>query len=550
MQQDRRKRARRVRESAARFAFDQPHPEQLDNGDEERFPTRIASYTKGLPHNAQGEVDGAAYDALLTAIESTEPGDFEAIPLGDPASCPSGRGRRLVNPQSGLAFDLEGPDAQALTIPPAPRFDSAQEGAEMAEVYWMALLRDVHFSDYATDATVAEAASDLSLMSDFRGPKEGGQVTPAVLFRGFTPGDLAGPYVSQFLLRDFNYGTLRVSQRQQTAKPGVDYVVDPEEWLRIQNGCDPGIARIDQLEVDGDGNPIMRYARNARDLATYVHFDALYEAYLNACLILLDSPPAEDPQGMTAPFDPGNPYVASRNQDGFGTFGPPHVLSLVCEVATRALKAVWWQKWGVHRRLRPEEFGGRVQAVRSRSADYPIDPELLESPVLDRVESQFGSYLLPLAFPEGSPVHPAYGAGHATVAGACVTVLKAWFDESTRIADLFPPVTANEAGDGLDEYTGADAGELTVGGELDKVAANVSIGRNMAGVHWRSDYTESVRLGERLAIQILQEQANTYNEDFAFTLTTFDGDPVVIDRSSGRDRGGRFEREEEAPAPT
>ena len=36
--------------------------------------------------------------------------------------------------------------------------------------------------------------------------------------------------------------------------------------------------------------------------------------------------------------------------------------------------------------------------------------------------------LLPMAFPEGSPMHPAYGAGHATVAGGCVTMLKAFFE--------------------------------------------------------------------------------------------------------------------------
>jgi hypothetical protein len=539
--QDRRKRARRLREDAAKFAFKQPHPEQRDNGDEGRFPTRFASYSKGLPHDDQGEVDSAAYDALLAAIDSGDPGDFEAIPLGDPAGCPTGRGRRLVNPQAGLAFDLEGPDAQAVTIPPAPTFDSAENAGEMVELYWMALLRDVHFNDYATNPSVAAAAAELSGLSDFRGPKEDGQVTPAVLFRGFTPGDLAGPYVSQFLLRDFNYGTLRVSQRQQTAIPGVDYVTDPAEWLRIQNGCDPGVARADQLDS------VMRYARNARDLATYVHFDALYEAYLNACLILLESPIAEDPPGGTAPFDPGNPYVASANQDGFGTFGPPHVLSLVTEVATRALKAVWWQKWGVHRRQRPEEFGGRIQSVRTGAADYPIDDDVLQAPVLDRVESEFGSYLLPLAFPEGSPTHPAYGAGHATVAGACVTILKAWFDESTRIADLFQPVTANAEGDGLEPYTEADAGELTVGGELNKVASNVSIGRNMAGVHWRTDYTASVRLGEQIAIQILQEQAETYNENYSFTLTTFDGETVVIDDTRGPAGGGRFAREDEAP---
>src|SRR5262249_51657696 len=152
------------------------------------------------------------------------------------------------------------------------------------------------------------------------------------------------------------------------------------------------------------------------DLATYVHFDALYEAYLNACLILLD---------MGAPFDPGNPYTDSRTQTGFGTFGGPHILSLVTEVATRALKAVWYQKWFVHRRLRPEAFGGLIHNQLKHKlpagVEYPIHPDILKTTpgsVLDRVNQYnllpihggHDTYLLPMAFPEGSPTHPAYGA--------------------------------------------------------------------------------------------------------------------------------------------
>jgi len=40
------------------------------------------------------------------------------------------------------------------------------------------------------------------------------------------------------------------------------------------------------------------------------------------------------------------------------TFGGPHVLSLLAEVSNRALKAVWFHKWYVHRTLRPEAYGG------------------------------------------------------------------------------------------------------------------------------------------------------------------------------------------------
>lgn len=74
------------------------------------------------------------------------------------------------------------------------------------------------------------------------------------------------------------------------------------------------------------------------------------------------------------------------------------------------------------------------------------------------------------------------------------------------------------------------AGEaaLTVGGELNKVAANVAIGRNMGGVHWRTDYTESLKLGETVAIAILEEQKLCYSERHSLSLTKFDGTSVMI----------------------
>lgn len=136
-----------------------------------------------------------------------------------------------------------------------------------------------------------------------------------------------------------------------------------------------------------------------------------------------------------------------------------------------------------------------------------------------------GTYLLPQAFPEGSPMHPAYGAGHAVVAGACVTVLKAFFDESHKIKN---PVVPSNDGKILEAYTGAGKDELTVGGELNKLAGNISIGRNLAGVHWRTDYTKSVELGEQIAIGILREQSLCYNEDHSFSLTRFDGKGIKI----------------------
>lgn len=174
-----------------------------------------------------------------------------------------------------------------------------------------------------------------------------------------------------------------------------------------------------------------------------------------------------------------------------------------------------------------------------------IDREILDALTTGTLSPHFpAGYLLPQAFEEGAPIHPAYGAGHATVAGACVTILKAWFDESDVFdPDVFPiaqpilrekrrPKVVDPADltcTTLANYV-APLGEqsLSIGGELNKLAANIALGRNAAGVHWRSDYTESIKLGEAIAIGILQEQRLTYNEDFYLSLTKFDGTAITI----------------------
>jgi hypothetical protein len=88
-----------------------------------------------------------------------------------------------------------------------------------------------------------------------------------------------------------------------------------------------------------------------------------------------------------------------------------------------------------------------------------------------------------------------------------------------------------DAGATLEHLPALD-GMLTVGGELNKLASNIAIGRDMAGVHYFTDYIESIRLGEKIACAILEEQAAGYAEDFSMTFTSFDrtsnGDPIDI----------------------
>ena len=559
--EERRLSAQRVREQAAELAAARPHAAHFNNNDEVNYPSRnyVGNYSKGLRHNGLGDPEPVSYGSLLRALESRDPGDFEEILLGG--------AKKLTNPQAGLAFDLEAPDAQAFTMPPAPRFDSEQAAHEMGELYWMALARDVPFIHYATEAatpgSIIQGAID-SLDNQFPGFGGTRSVNVQNLFRGIYPGEQVGPYVSQFLLKGnadprkpegqgrnaidgyITYGSQVIDQRHWTVKgfpeigAAADYLTSFPLWLEVQNGRDE--RGKDQLDMTR-----RRFIRNLRDGANFVHFDQVVNAFYNAAFYLMSEPTGDQNQGtgrpmvdMEFPFNRGNPYDPpgtagdSRTQVGFTTFGPIHLLQVLIEVAGRAGRAVWWQKWGVHRRLRPEEYGGRVDNALNNRGAYPFNASIRnalsysEGGLGQHFKARYGtgSYLLPQAYPEGAPTHPAYGAGHAAISGACATILKAFFDEKALIEN---PVVSNADGTALTLYTGADAAQLTVGGELNKLAGNISLFRNAAGVHWRSDYSESLPLGEKVAIGLLQEMSRTFNEDDGFfQLTKFDGTAIRI----------------------
>ncbi|HYW13436.1 MAG TPA: vanadium-dependent haloperoxidase [Longimicrobium sp.] len=560
-----------IRRQAAELAAERPHPADENNGDEVNYnttdvaarggdPPYIGNFSKGLRHDDLGDPDPVSYGSMLRALQSRDPQDFEQILLGTIITAGAKR-MKLTNPQGGLAFNLAGPDPQEPTMPPAPRFDSVVEAHEMGELYWMALARDVPFVDYATDPIIQQAV--VSLNTEF--PSHGGTVpgTWQTVFRGIFPGEQKGPYVSQFLWKGNSdprkmpgggrnatdgyvaYGSQVIDQRQQTVKgfadvgAAADYLTDFAWWLRAQNGED--FRGGDQFDFTQ-----RRFIRNLRDGANYVHFDLVINPWYNAAWILASEPTGTQQAAAAGAVpmrdrefraDTGNPYDLlapdSPTEAGFVTFGDVHLFELLTEVIGRAGRAVWWQKWGVHRRLRPEEFGGRIDNWLNARRDYPIHADIKSSLLTGGLRTYFGSagdpytsYLLPQAYPEGAPTHPAYGAGHATISGACATILKALFDEQKNIES---PVIASADGLSLLPYTGSGAAGMTVGQEINKLAGNIALFRSAAGVHWRSDYTESLLLGEAVAIGLLQELSLTFNEDDAFfELTRFDGQKIRI----------------------
>ncbi|MEM7500060.1 MAG: vanadium-dependent haloperoxidase [Pseudomonadota bacterium] len=621
MTQDRRQAALAFRIEAANKAADRDHPAHEANGDEERYAGAhyAMSFTKGLAHNEKHGLCERAED-FLAFREAVDTGFIDAftdeVPVPHEVVNEKKKAyrerRKWEAPTAGLVFELEGPDPQAVTMPPAPALalpETRDElGYEMAEVYELALLRDTPFTDFEGNApgpAGVQAALDRLNAHQYtadgfpgRPRLTGGaaNIVPQWAFRGASPGVGVGPYTSQFLLIGnadrawikkvedgfINYGALAIDQRVILAKEGVDYMQDKANWLLIQNGFMPDVPKKPEQAFEKK----RRFISTPRDLATYVHFDQLYEAYLNACLILLE---------MGAPFDPafdalsGGTFNQNRNEGtgayvdtmprgaesierkagGFALYGGPHILTLVTEVATRALKAVRFQKFNTHIRLRPEALAGRIACLDEIAKCFPKLAEDLGDmaagiqPSIDAIKAANpgGAAFLPMAFPEGSPMHPAYGAGHATVAGACVTILKAFFDTSAVFVK--PAKSGGCEGHYVEGHTwekgmptwkrwthgdtpcafvsdynvGSGKGEklvdagleegvcLTLEGELNKLAANISIGRNMAGVHYFTDYYDSLRMGEEIAIGMLEEQALGYRTDrFVMSIPTFDGE--------------------------
>ncbi len=507
-----------LREEAARFHRDLGLEPQEPNGDETEFPDLRGTFTKSFQHDPNTGLlkDRSEFDHFYQTVGHIQPS-------------PAPNFNPFVDPQAGLAYDTEGPDAHQLALPAAPKFESDREIAEIAENYWMALLRDVPFAEYTSNPLVQQAVGHLSTLTGYEA------VTPETLFRGPLEGDATGPYLSQFLVWDVPYGAQVTEAKVAFGLPSCqDYMTDWASYLDVQNGVKPAVPPNPSV---GPAQP-PHYFTSGRDMAQYVHIDELFQAYLNACLILI-TPPVR--KGFGAPLDEGNPYSGviagsaplksrSSNQAGFGTLGEPNFKTLVAEVATRALKQVWNQKWFVHRRLRPEAFGGRLEAQRLGVIQGFISAAHVQQlhPVLDAVMAKHGTWLLPQAFPEGCPVHPAYGAGHATVAGACVTVLKALFYEQAKLSEINVQPMEIRADGSRGLYEGADKGQMTILGELNKLASNIGLARNIAGVHWRTDYTESLVMGERIALYFLQETVETYHESVSFHVRTFGGKDVHI----------------------
>ena len=253
--ESRRIQANNRREAARVKAETFPNPLTQFNSDEITLEADgyAMSFTKGLHHNDNGVlVEQRHYSSLTEAINQDAATDFNQLVRGISApdrpaitvyngdavdkegTAPVWRG--WESPRAGHYYSVEGPDADAVGMPPAPALDSLELDAEMAEVYALALLRDVPFSDITSDVAVSTPSGiqvedvitamtniewytnktdgGLTLQErrrraarfashadhDVNNPPNSGAFVRKDVFRGSAPGVKAGPYISQFML--------------------------------------------------------------------------------------------------------------------------------------------------------------------------------------------------------------------------------------------------------------------------------------------------------------------------------------------------------------
>ncbi|MFB6157596.1 MAG: hypothetical protein ABEJ34_07125, partial [Haloferacaceae archaeon] len=250
----------------------------LQHDDDTGLPTaeayaslvRACETGEGFDDIEQQSLDLDADEGIVDEIEPSDFVDEEGSLSPKP----------LVQPESAWSYMTEGKSTAQLEIAVPPAFDSAETGAEMVELYWRALTRDIPFNEYEIDEheEIADAVTELNDIEGYRGP--GSEADPnsdtldgGNLFRGVTPGAQTGPYVSQFLWKDIALGARTEEQKlepQIAETTPRDYMTDVEHWLKVQKGVVPS---VDDNLPGNEYADEPRYIITGRDMCERVHDD-------------------------------------------------------------------------------------------------------------------------------------------------------------------------------------------------------------------------------------------------------------------------------------
>ena len=342
-----------------------------------------------------------------------------------------------------------------------------------------------------------------------------------------------------------------------------DYVKTPSEFVTIWNGgslpihtspvpCSdctgstPCKCADNTVCKDCSGiyyNTPVRYISTFRDGAMNVLRDLVWQYFYTAATILITCP-NYDPTavGKVSKTNYGVPvgfFVDGRVGSRFVSLGQVDLFTLLAQAGKNSMDSCWLWKYS-QMKLRPEEMAYQVDIKKRYGFGLDFSSNLLNNIILkDISNNNNGYYLLPQVFNNGSPNHPSYPSGHATYAGAMSTIIKAWFNcdssmNAYQSAELYP---ALNSGNSTSEFTKqefyiSENTLLTVEGEINKLASNCAILRNIGGVHYRTDAEAGLRIGELVAIKTLEDWVQNYtNNNIVFRFRLRDGTKYEISKT-------------------
>ncbi len=443
----------------------------------------INIFSKGLPHNSEGYVLESELIKLISAIKERSFQKLSKVRLGGKL--------KLIQPSASWSKDIVGSYANTYEYNPPPKLCFDFIASEMVELYCMTLARDVPFSQYTNNLIIIDCCRYLNSLPKYSHIK--GQVTPYNIFRGSMDGDLQANYISQFMYR----------HKYRSYLEGYDFMKTWDTALSAQNGH--------IIEGSAPTRDYPRYIMTGRDLAYYTSIDEISRTYHDVSRMLWN---------LNIPMNEGI-IKETNNVEGLSVdLGRSDLESMLGLVGRSALLAAFYQGWN-NMFLRPEALGIEIERIyRKGSNIHNISSELLINPVLEAVRAINDNVLLSQVRSEGAPLCPSTPNQLATVAGAYTTILKFFFNTKYEL-DVYEP---NETGEMLIS-TGM---RVTVDDELNKLASNIGFGCSWAGINYHMDTIKGLKLGEKVAINLLQDLVQRYSIPVCVRFRKFSTKMVTI----------------------
>ncbi|MBV2360021.1 bromoperoxidase [Thalassococcus sp. CAU 1522] len=441
------------------------------------------------------------------------------------------------------------PVRAALPQPPVPEFGPSELAAEMAELYALGLLRDVPFDrldnphhlvrvDDITSFTLHEMLCELRSLpfldrratpdaggapvSSLTGPggdsghrralrwNGDGQLTLRTAFRGGVAGILGAPRMSSLWAMDND----RRKPCPMVERPAADASMSRWlKWVEHETGaglCLPG--RVDARHC---------LPKTLGDLAQHVHSAHPARVFFNAALALLA-------EGAAFDLDLGAENGLAR-----GRWTPSRLLALMADAADRATRMALSRAGKAARLSRPGVIAARMTVLLGRE-------DLLASgtpPVLAAAAQELSCHapnllswvarsqsgrsaprlfrdtaFLPVDLTR-APLNPWDAAAHGVVAGALATLVKAVFD-TMRPTHL--------------RMVAANGPSTDITQEIDRLAAQIALGRSASAAYFGAESHQDLRLGEAIAMQVMRESFEADNEQAGLAFTDFDGKAVQL----------------------